>query len=93
MQENDINEYFKPIDKDVEAIMNTQMEKDKATAEMMGSMYKQALLEKADTQGTDVNGDNQAKMETTSAMFKQALIQKAEEEVASKIKNPLEQTK
>ncbi|KAL2902600.1 Laminin subunit gamma-3 [Bienertia sinuspersici] len=91
--ENDINEYFKPIDKEVETLMNLQMEKDKATAEMMGSMYKQALLEKAETQAKDVDGDNQAKMETMSAMFKQALLQKAEAEVVAEVKNPLKQIK
>ncbi|KAL2902628.1 Laminin subunit gamma-3 [Bienertia sinuspersici] len=91
--ENDINEYFKPIDKEVETLMNLQMEKDKATAEMMGSMYKQALLEKAETQAKDVDGDKQAKMETMSAMFKQALLQKAEAEVVAEVKNPLKQIK
>ena len=73
MQEADINEYFKPIDKDVEAIMDMQMEKDKAKMEMMGAMYKQALLEKAETQAAaDADDSDQANKETMSSMFKQA---------------------
>ncbi|XP_057518223.1 uncharacterized protein LOC130799152 [Amaranthus tricolor] len=71
--EADINEYFKPIDKDVEAIMDMQMEKDKAKMEMMGAMYKQALLEKAETQAAaDADDSDQANKETMSSMFKQA---------------------
>lgn len=75
--EGDINEYFKPVDKEVEALMDMQMEKEKAKMEMMGAMYKQAMLEKAETQAAiDGDGADQPKTETMSAMFKQALLQK-----------------
>uniref|UniRef100_A0A803MCR7 Uncharacterized protein n=1 Tax=Chenopodium quinoa TaxID=63459 RepID=A0A803MCR7_CHEQI len=85
--EGDINEYFKPIDKEVGVLMDMQMEKEKAKMEMMGSMYKQALIEKAETQAAgDVNSANQTNMETMSAMFKQALLEKAEAEVAAEMK-------
>ncbi|GMH29748.1 hypothetical protein Nepgr_031591 [Nepenthes gracilis] len=51
-----INKYFEPIDKEAEAIMNMQLEKDKARSEMMGAMYKQALFEKAEKQvAADLN--------------------------------------
>ncbi|CAO2837650.1 unnamed protein product [Amaranthus hypochondriacus] len=71
--EADINEYFKPVDKEVEAIMDMQMEKDKAKMEMMGAMYKQALLEKAETQAAaDADDSDQANKETMSSTFKQA---------------------
>lgn len=94
MQEADINEYFKPIDKEVGVIMDMQMEKEKAKMEMMGSVYKQALIDKAETQeGGDVNSANQANKETLSAIFKQALLEKAEAEVAAEMNSSQKQTK
>lgn len=84
--EADINEYFKPIDKEVEVLMDMQMEKEKAKMEMMGAMYKQVLLEKAETQAAgDVNNANQANNETTNAMLKKALLEKAEAELAAEM--------
>jgi len=94
VQEADINEYFKPIDKEVEAIINMQMEKEKAKTEMMGAMYKQAMLEKAAAEATaEVDSANKAKMEMMGAMFKQALLEKAQvEATAAQTKNTHNQT-
>jgi len=44
-----INEYFKPLDKEAEIIMNTQLDgEEKTMREMMKAMQTQALLEKAE---------------------------------------------
>lgn len=88
--EADIDEYFKPIDKEVEAIIDMQMEKEKATTEMMGAIYKQAMLEKAEAQvATEVDSSNNAKIEMMGPMFKQFLLVKD----ATEMKNPHDQTK
>ncbi|GAB4857403.1 hypothetical protein Ancab_015312 [Ancistrocladus abbreviatus] len=51
-----INRYFEPIDKEAEAVMNMQLEKEKARMQMMGAMYKQALYEKAEKEvAADLN--------------------------------------
>lgn len=95
--EADITEYFKPIDKEVESIINMQMEKEKAKTEMLGAMYKQAMLEKAEkeaaTEATSAESADKAKMEMMRAMFKQALLEKAEAEAAAEITNSQNQTK
>ncbi|KAF7138106.1 hypothetical protein RHSIM_Rhsim07G0118700 [Rhododendron simsii] len=44
-----INEYFKPLDKEAEIIMKTQLDgEEKSMKEMMKAMQSQALLEKAE---------------------------------------------
>ncbi|KAF7137570.1 hypothetical protein RHSIM_Rhsim07G0118900 [Rhododendron simsii] len=44
-----INEYFKPLDKEAEIIMKTQLDgEEKSMKEMMKAMQTQALLEKAE---------------------------------------------
>ncbi|KAH7863255.1 hypothetical protein Vadar_015335 [Vaccinium darrowii] len=44
-----INEYFKPLDKEAEIIMKTQLDgEEKTMREMMKAMQAQALLEKAE---------------------------------------------
>ncbi|KAJ8432443.1 hypothetical protein Cgig2_027740 [Carnegiea gigantea] len=97
--EADINEYFKPIDKEVESIINMQMEKEKAKTEMLGAMYKQAMLEKAGkeaaTEATSAESADKAKMEMMRAMFKQTLLEKAEADAAAaaEITNSQNQTK
>ncbi|GFQ06476.1 hypothetical protein PHJA_002791600 [Phtheirospermum japonicum] len=46
-----IEEYFKPIDKEAEIIMKTQLEgEEKSMREMMMAMQRQALLEKAEAE-------------------------------------------
>ncbi|GAB2273898.1 hypothetical protein Dimus_008671 [Dionaea muscipula] len=47
-----INKYFEPFDKEAEAVMNMQLEKDKSRMELMGAMYKQALYEKAEQEAS-----------------------------------------
>ncbi|XP_008238377.1 PREDICTED: uncharacterized protein LOC103337019 [Prunus mume] len=48
-----IDEYFKPIDKEAEMIMKTQLEGEERTMkEMMKAMHQQALLEKAEAEKT-----------------------------------------
>ncbi|ONI06396.1 hypothetical protein PRUPE_5G058400 [Prunus persica] len=48
-----IEEYFKPIDKEAEMIMKTQLEGEERTMkEMMKAMHQQALLEKAEAEKT-----------------------------------------
>lgn len=49
-QEVAINEYFKPLDKEAEALVNMQFENEKAKAEMMAAMYKQAIYERAEVE-------------------------------------------
>ncbi|XP_058222149.1 uncharacterized protein LOC131332099 [Rhododendron vialii] len=47
--EASINEYFKPLDKEAEIIMKTQLDgEEKSMKEMMKAMQTQALLEKAE---------------------------------------------
>ncbi|KAM1143047.1 hypothetical protein FF1_032044 [Malus domestica] len=58
--EAQIEEYFKPIDKEAEMIMKTQLEGEERTMkEMMKAMHQQALLEKAEAEK-----DAQKKLET-----------------------------
>ncbi|KAL3655098.1 hypothetical protein CASFOL_000884 [Castilleja foliolosa] len=46
-----IEEYFKPIDKEAEIIMKTQLEgEEKSMKEMMMAMQRQALLEKVEAE-------------------------------------------
>lgn len=48
VQEAAIDDYFKPIDKEAEIIMKVQLEgEEKTMREMVQTMQKQALLEKA----------------------------------------------
>ncbi|KAG4117227.1 hypothetical protein Goshw_009881 [Gossypium schwendimanii] len=61
-----IEEYFKPIDKEVETIMKIQLDgEEKTMKEMMATMQRQALLEKmeaekiANTHQPDTNQGNQ----------------------------------
>ncbi|KAH1074969.1 hypothetical protein J1N35_027297 [Gossypium stocksii] len=61
-----IEEYFKPIDKEVETIMKIQLDgEEKTMKEMMATMQRQALLEKmeaekiANTRQPDANQGNQ----------------------------------
>lgn len=59
-QEAQIEEYFKPIDKEAEMIMKTQLEGEERTMkEMMKAMHQQALLEK-----TEAEKEAQKKLET-----------------------------
>lgn len=58
-QEAAIEEYFKPIDKQAEMIMKTQLEgEEKTMKEMMKAMQQQALLEKEEIE--KLNKVNQA---------------------------------
>ena len=51
VQEASIEEYFKPIDKEAEMIMKIQLEgEEKTMKEMVATMQKQALLEKAEAE-------------------------------------------
>lgn len=76
--ETSINEYFKPIDKEVEAVINAQLDKEKAQGEMMSSLYKQALLEKAEAEAAlEVN-----KAKALEARYKQSLLENSEAEAA-----------
>lgn len=66
MQESAIEEYFKPIDKEVEALMRVQLEGEERTMKnMVKVMQQQALLEKTEadkvgsTLQTDKNQQNQ----------------------------------
>lgn len=53
VKEAAIEEYFKPIDKEAETIMKTQLEGEERTMkEMMKAMHQQALLEKAEAEKT-----------------------------------------
>ncbi|KAB2053983.1 hypothetical protein ERO13_A12G213600v2 [Gossypium hirsutum] len=61
-----VEEYFKPIDKEVETIMKIQLDgEEKTMKEMMTTMQRQALLEKmeaekiANTHQPDANQGNQ----------------------------------
>ncbi|KAA3460293.1 brain acid soluble protein 1-like protein [Gossypium australe] len=61
-----IEEYFKPIDKEVETIMKIQLDgEEKTMKEMMATMQRQALLEKMEaekiaiTRQPDANQGNQ----------------------------------
>ncbi|KZV42472.1 hypothetical protein F511_39473 [Dorcoceras hygrometricum] len=48
-----IEEYFKPIDKEAEILMKTQLEgEEKTTKEMIKAMQSRALLEQADAEET-----------------------------------------
>lgn len=66
MQESAIEEYFKPIDKEAEALMKMQLEGEERTMKnMVKVMQQQALFEKAEagkvtsTLQTDKNEHNQ----------------------------------
>lgn len=59
MKEAAIEEYFKPIDKEAEMIMKTQLEGEERTMkEMMKAMHQQALLEKAEAEKTTAAAQN-----------------------------------
>ncbi|KAH9620194.1 hypothetical protein KSS87_005385 [Heliosperma pusillum] len=88
--ESSINEYFKPIDKEVGAVMNMQMDREKMRMEMM----KRALLERAETEAaSQASCGDQTNMETMSpvSMFKQAVMQKTEQEADTEASNPPKQ--
>ncbi|KAL6494433.1 hypothetical protein OROGR_031233 [Orobanche gracilis] len=56
-----IEEYFKPLDKEAEIIMKTQLEgEEKSTREMIIAMQRQALLEKAESERS-ANSQNEEK--------------------------------
>lgn len=66
MQESAIEEYFKPIDKEAEALMKIQLDgEEKTMKNMVKVMQQQALFEKAEagkvasTLQTDQNQQNQ----------------------------------
>lgn len=66
VQEAAIEEYFKPLDKEAQRIMKTQLEGEERTMkEMMRTMHEQALLDiaeeerKAKAQIVDTNQNNQ----------------------------------
>eukprot|EP00268_Persea_americana_P039780 TRINITY_DN3941_c0_g2_i2.p1 TRINITY_DN3941_c0_g2~~TRINITY_DN3941_c0_g2_i2.p1 ORF type:complete len:154 (+),score=52.43 TRINITY_DN3941_c0_g2_i2:422-883(+) len=66
-----IEEYFKPIDKEAQIIMNMQLEgEEKTMKEMMKAMQEQALLEKASAEkmakmsSADANCPNQNAVST-----------------------------
>lgn len=51
LQEAAIEEYFKPIDKEVETIVKIQLDgEEKTMKEMMTTMQRQAMLEKMETE-------------------------------------------
>ena len=51
LQEAAIEDYFKPIDKEAEMIMKAQLEgEEKTMREMVATMQRQALLEKAEAE-------------------------------------------
>lgn len=51
VQETSINEYFKPIEKEAEVIMQMQLEREATTmTEMMKEMHRQALLEQVEAE-------------------------------------------
>ena len=69
-----IEEYFKPIDKEAEIIMKTQLEgEEKTVREMMKAMQTQALLEQAEAERlanvkkTEANQQEKASASTTQA--------------------------
>ncbi|KAH7514253.1 hypothetical protein FEM48_Zijuj11G0069100 [Ziziphus jujuba var. spinosa] len=72
-EEAAIEEYFKPIDKEAEAIMKMQLEgEEKTMREMMKAMQQQALLEKTESNKTakvhDIDTDqNQDPSSSTAA--------------------------
>jgi len=73
--ENEVNEYFKPIDKEVGAVMNMQMDKEKARMELM----KRVLLERANAQmASKENPDEKAQVGSINDMFKQAMLENSE---------------
>ncbi|XWS38643.1 hypothetical protein CRYUN_Cryun19dG0148500 [Craigia yunnanensis] len=65
-----IEEYFKPIDKEAETIMKIQLEgEEKTMKEMVATMQKQALLEKAEAEkiaNTHQPNTNQSNQDATS---------------------------
>ncbi|XWS49667.1 hypothetical protein CRYUN_Cryun12cG0022800 [Craigia yunnanensis] len=72
-----IDEYFKPIDKEAEMIMKIQLEgEEKTMKEMVATMQKQALLEKAETEKIanthqpDTSQSNQDATSSTVNMLK-----------------------
>lgn len=53
VQEGAIEEYFKPIDKEAQTIMDMQLKgEDKTMREMLKTMQQQALLEKLEAEKT-----------------------------------------
>ncbi|KAJ4950222.1 hypothetical protein NE237_027054 [Protea cynaroides] len=66
--ETAIEEYFKPIDKQAEAIMNMQLEgEEKRMREMMKTMHEQALLEKVEAEKM-ANVDSDQRHNTASSL-------------------------
>lgn len=51
VQEAAIEEYFKPLDKQAEAIVKMQLDGEESMKDMMETMHKQALLEKLEAEG------------------------------------------
>ena len=73
LQEAAIEDYFKPLDKEAEMIMKAQLEgEEKTMREMVATMQRQALLEKAEA-------DAQAQ-EQALALSKNAKADKEDEE-------------
>ncbi|KAK9698569.1 hypothetical protein RND81_08G113700 [Saponaria officinalis] len=86
--ESEINDYFKPIDKEVGAVIDMQMDREKAKMEMM----KRALIERAEAQASlEANLSDNAKTESLSGMFKQAMLEKAEAEAPTEVSNSQKQ--
>ncbi|XP_043715147.1 uncharacterized protein LOC122663613 [Telopea speciosissima] len=72
--ESAIEEYFKPIDKQAEVIMNMQLEgEEKRTREMMKAMHEQALLVKAEAEKMEkvCNMDSDKQLNTSSSLNNQ----------------------
>ncbi|XP_059657655.1 uncharacterized protein LOC132304122 [Cornus florida] len=72
--ESAIEKYFKPLDKEAEIVMKTQLEgEEKTMKEMMNAMQTQALLEKAEAEkianaaNADTNELPQDKASTTAS--------------------------
>ncbi|XP_042503619.1 uncharacterized protein LOC122080823 [Macadamia integrifolia] len=66
-----IDEYFKPLDKQAEAIMNMQLEgEEKRMKEMVKAMREQALLEKVEAEKMEKmsNVDSDQSRNTTSSL-------------------------
>ncbi|XWS62052.1 hypothetical protein CRYUN_Cryun07bG0177900 [Craigia yunnanensis] len=74
--EASIEEYFKPIDKEAEMIMKIQLDgEEKTMKEMMATMQKQALLEKAEAEkiaNTHQPEPNQSNQDATSSSSQHA---------------------
>lgn len=81
LQEAAIDDYFKPIDKEAEVIVKMQLDgEEKTMKEMMATMQRQALIEKAEAEAlantnNSVKKDEECQQEPASpAPPKQAQI-------------------